>query len=61
VLERAGLISRGRDAQLRPSRLEAAPMREAAGWLTEYRAFYEDRLDRLEKHLRSIHREDPTP
>ena len=59
VLERAGLISRGRDAQLRPSRLEAAPMREAAGWLSDYRAFYEDRLDRLEAHLRTIQREDP--
>jgi DNA-binding transcriptional ArsR family regulator len=59
VLERAGLISRGRDAQLRPSRLEAAPMREAAGWLREYRAFYEDRLDRLEDHLRTIQRKDP--
>ena len=61
VLERAGLITRGRDAQLRPSRLEAAPMREAVDWLTRYRAFYEGRLDRLEEHLRTIQREDPTP
>lgn len=61
VLERAGLISRGRDAQLRPSRLEAAPLREAVDWLSAYRAFYEDRLDRLEEHLRTIQRKDPTP
>ena len=60
VLERAGLITRGRDAQLRPSRLEAAPMREAVDWLTRYREFYEGRLDRLEEHLRTIQREDPT-
>lgn len=59
VLERAGLISRGRDAQLRPSRLEAAPLRDAAAWIADYRAFYESRLDRLEEHLRTIQREDP--
>jgi len=61
VLERAGLISRGRDAQLRPSRLEGAPLREAVDWLGRYREFYEGRLDRLDAHLRSIQREDPTP
>jgi DNA-binding transcriptional ArsR family regulator len=61
VLERAGLISRGRDAQLRPSRLEAAPMKDAVDWLAHYREFYEGRLDRLEEHLRSIQRKDPTP
>ncbi len=59
VLERAGLISRGRDAQLRPSRLRAAPLREAVDWLATYRDFYEGRLDRLEDHLRTIQREDP--
>jgi DNA-binding transcriptional ArsR family regulator len=58
VLERAGLISRGRDAQLRPSRLEAAPLQGAADWITHYRAFYEGRLDRLEEHLKTIQRED---
>ena len=58
VLERAGLISRGRDAQLRPSRLEAAPLQGAADWIADYRAFYEGRLDRLEEHLRTIRRED---
>ena len=59
VLERAGLISRGRDAQLRPSRLEAEPLRDAADWIARYRTMYEDRLDRLEEHLRTIQREDP--
>jgi len=61
VLERAVLISRGRDAQLRPSRLEAAPLREAVDWLSAYREFYEGRLDRLEAHLATLQREDPTP
>lgn len=60
VLERAGLISRGREAQLRPSRLETAPLRDAADWLTRHRAFYEGSLDRLEEHLRTIQREDHT-
>lgn len=59
VLERAGLITRGRDAQLRPSRLHAEPLKEAVDWLGRYRAFYEHRLDRLEEHLRTIQREDP--
>lgn len=59
VLEHAGLISRGRDAQLRPSRLEAAGLRDAVDWLSTYRAFYEDRLDRLEEHLRAIQRKNP--
>ncbi len=61
VLERAGLISRGRDAQLRPSRLRAAPMKDAVDWLAHYRDFYEGRLDRLEEHLKSIQGKDPTP
>jgi DNA-binding transcriptional ArsR family regulator len=51
VLERAGLVARGRDAQLRPSRLEAAPLEEAAQWLSRYRAFWDERLDRLGDHL----------
>ena len=54
VLERAGLISRGRSAQLRPSRLQGAALKEAADWLADYRAFWEDRFDRLEEHLRRI-------
>jgi DNA-binding transcriptional ArsR family regulator len=47
VLERAGLITRGRTAQLRPARLEGAPLREAADWLEPYREIWEGRLDRL--------------
>ncbi len=61
VLEKAGLISRGRDAQLRPSRLEGAPLGEAVDWLQRYRAFYEGRLDRLEEHLRTIQQKGNTP
>lgn len=61
VLEKAGLISRGRDAQLRPSRLEGAPLGEAVDWLQCYRAFYEGRLDRLEEHLRTIQQKGNTP
>lgn len=60
VLEKAGLISRGRDAQLRPSRLEGAPLGEAVDWLQRYRAFYEGRLDRLEEHLRTIQQKGST-
>ena len=59
VLERAALISRGREGQLRPSRLEAAPMKEAVDWLSAYREFYEGRLDRLEQHLRSLQAKGP--
>ncbi|MCA9272535.1 MAG: winged helix-turn-helix transcriptional regulator [Phycisphaerales bacterium] len=51
VLERAGLIERGRDRQTRPCRLRAEPMREAAEWIDHYRRQWEDRFDRLERHL----------
>ena len=54
VLERAGLITRGRSAQLRPSRLQGDALREAADWLAGYRGFWEERLDRLDAHLREI-------
>jgi DNA-binding transcriptional ArsR family regulator len=54
VLERAGLISRGREAQWRPCRLDAGPLKEAAGWIEEYRRFWEQTLDRLDKYLREI-------
>ena len=56
VLERAGLITRGRTAQLRPSRLEGAPLREVAEWLEQYRELWEGRLDRLALHLKDIQR-----
>jgi DNA-binding transcriptional ArsR family regulator len=51
VLERAGLITRGRSAQLRPSRLEGGPLKEAAEWLGEYRSFWQGSFDRLEERL----------
>jgi DNA-binding transcriptional ArsR family regulator len=51
VLERAGLIARGRSAQLRPSRLQGAALGEAAAWLADYRGFWEETFDRLGEHL----------
>jgi DNA-binding transcriptional ArsR family regulator len=51
VLERAGLISRGRDAQRRPARLEARPLAEATGWLVDYRQFWEGSFQRLDALL----------
>lgn len=51
VLEKAGLISRGRQAQWRPCRLEAEPLKQATGWMEQYRQFWEERLDRLETYL----------
>lgn len=51
VLERAGLISRGREAQWRPCRLDAAPLKDAASWVEEYRRFWEPHLDALERYL----------
>ncbi|GGO36168.1 ArsR/SmtB family transcription factor [Deinococcus humi] len=53
VLEKAGLITRGRDAQWRPCRLAADPMREAAEWMEPYRRFWNDRFDRLDVRLRA--------
>ena len=53
VLERAGLITRGRTAQLRPARLEGAPLAEAVAWLERYRRFWEAGFDRLEARLRA--------
>lgn len=51
VLERAGLIARGRDAQWRPRRLEPAPLKEVASWVEHYRRFWEASLDRLDAYL----------
>jgi DNA-binding transcriptional ArsR family regulator len=53
VLEGAGLITRGRSAQLRPSRLEGAPLKEAAEWLEKYRLLWEGSFERLEERLRN--------
>jgi DNA-binding transcriptional ArsR family regulator len=52
VLERAGLIERGRSAQRRPSRLRGAPLRDASDWLERYRRFWEGSFDRLDQRLR---------
>ena len=54
VLERAGLITRGRAAQLRPSRLEGDALREASDWLEAYRGFWEGTFDRLGEHLQKM-------
>lgn len=54
VLERAGLIARGREAQWRPCRLEPGPLKDAAEWLEHYRRFWERSLDRLENYLRDL-------
>lgn len=58
VLEKAGLISRGREAQWRPSRLEAGPLKEAADWIDEYRQMWEARLDRLDEYLRELQQKE---
>jgi len=54
VLERAGLVARGRDRQRRPARLEAAPLKEAADWTEQYRRFWEESYDRLDEYLREL-------
>lgn len=53
VLERAGLITRGRSAQLRPSRLHAPPLREAVEWMQRYRRFWDEGFDRLDERLQA--------
>lgn len=59
VLERAGLISRGRNAQQRPCRLEAAPLADAAEWVQTYRRFWEGSFDRLDEHLQELQEGGP--
>lgn len=54
VLEGAGLISRGRQAQWRPCKLEATPLQEAAGFIEQYRQFWEQRFDRLDVYLQAL-------
>jgi DNA-binding transcriptional ArsR family regulator len=58
VLERAGLILRGRDAQWRPCKLNAEPMKQATGWLEEYRKYWEESFDRLEDYLAELQQEE---
>ena len=54
VLERAGLITRGREAQWRPCRLEAGPMKDIAAWIEHYREFWEQSFDRLDSYLMKL-------
>lgn len=54
VLERAGLITRSRDAQMRPCRIDARALKEADDWLGEYRRLWEERLDRLDDYLKTL-------
>ncbi|QEE27030.1 winged helix-turn-helix transcriptional regulator [Terriglobus albidus] len=58
VLENAGLISRTRSAQFRPCKLEAAPLKEVAGWVEEYRRFWAESFDRLEAYLAEVQAEE---
>jgi DNA-binding transcriptional ArsR family regulator len=58
VLERAGLIARGREAQWRPCRLEAGPLKDAAEWLEHYRRFWEQSFDRLDEYLRELQKKE---
>jgi DNA-binding transcriptional ArsR family regulator len=54
VLERAGLIARGREAQWRPCRLEAGPLKDVASWVEHYRRFWEQSFDRLDEYLAKL-------
>lgn len=58
VLERAGLISRGRDAQRRPCRIEAARLKEATDWLERYRRFWDESFDRLDAYLHTMKKKE---
>jgi DNA-binding transcriptional ArsR family regulator len=57
VLEDAGLISRGRDAQWRPARLQAAPLKDVSDWVERYRSLWEKRFDRLDNYLHDLQKE----
>jgi DNA-binding transcriptional ArsR family regulator len=54
VLERAGLITRGREAQWRPCRIEPGPLKDVAGWLEHYRRFWDESFDRLDEYLQQL-------
>src|SRR5215475_8589874 len=58
VLENAGLITRGRDAQWRPCRIEAARLKEVSDWLDHYRRFWEESFDRLDEYLRELQKKE---
>jgi DNA-binding transcriptional ArsR family regulator len=58
VLERAGLITRGRDAQYRPCRLDTKPLKEVAGWVDTYRHMWEHSFDRMSEYLRTLQKQE---
>jgi DNA-binding transcriptional ArsR family regulator len=58
VLERAGLIARGREAQWRPCRLDAGPLKDVAAWAERYRHIWEARLDRLDAYLKDLKKKE---
>lgn len=58
VLEKAGLITRGKEAQWRPCRLDAAPLHDVSDWLEHYRKFWEQSFDRLESYLKEIQKKE---
>ena len=60
VLERAGLITRGREAQWRPCRLEAEPLKEVNDWLEQYRRFWDESFDRLDAYLKTLQSTEQT-
>jgi DNA-binding transcriptional ArsR family regulator len=59
VLESAGLVERSQRAQFRPVKLKAAPLREALGWIEQYRQFWEESFDRLDDYLKRLQAEEP--
>ena len=61
VLQTAGLVVQGRDAQWRPCRLDPERLRDVAGYLEQYRQLWEGRLERLDEYLRELQRQDATP
>ena len=61
VLERAGLITRTRDAQWRPCKLDAGPLKEAASWVEHYRRFWEASFDRLDEYLKELQQKEKEP
>lgn len=60
VLEKAQLVSRGKEAQWRPCTLEAAPLKDADAWIEQYRTMWEDRFDRLDAYLQELQNKKPT-
>ena len=60
VLEKAGLISRGRHAQWRPCRLMASPLKDVSNWVEQYRRHWEERLDRLDEYLKELQAQEPS-